>query len=147
MIYYFIIEKTIFDNAIFAFNTVNDYTLQKSDFNKEFVKNEKTYVACICDEAYITDSLFEKVAPENLQNWLCPDVTEISPRQFDLQLIDEGLYEQVIFMIDQSPLEVKVWYNRSTVIKIDNPILNEFASMLNKDIVYLKSFFKKASLK
>lgn len=148
MIYFYIIEKAVFEKTVFSFNTFNGYTLSKSDFEFSFNKNNVDYVACLCDESYISDeTVFTKIFQNDLEKWLISDVLEISPRQFDLQLIDEGMYEQVKSMIDQSNLEVKIWYTRSTVIKIDNPILREFAMLLGKDIEFLKSFFKKASLK
>lgn len=144
MIYYFLIEKRIFDTTVFAFNTVNDYTLQRSDFEFSFLKNDVDYVACLCEEAYINDTFFEKVEPSDLDNWLRPLVKEITPRQFDLQLIEEGLYNSVQALIAQSNLETQIWYNRSTIIKIDNPVLAQFATVLGKDSEFIQDFFNKA---
>lgn len=146
MIYFFIIEKTIFDTTVFAFNTVNDYTLSKSDFVHEFTKNDKQYIACACDEAYISDSVFEKIAPENLQNWLIPEVTLITPRQLDLQLLEEGLYDEMQEIIKTS-IEAKIWYTRSLNFERDHPMLLTFATLLGKDYTYIVEFFNKASKK
>jgi hypothetical protein len=121
---------------------VNDYTLSKSDFVHEFTKNNKQYVACTCDEAYISDLLFEKVAPENLQNWLTPEITLITPRQLDLQLLEEGLYDEMQEIASTS-IEAKIWYTRSSNFERDHPMLLQFTEMLGKDYTYIVEFFNK----
>lgn len=146
MVYYFLIEKTIFEQTIFAFNTVNDYTLQKSDFNQDFEKDGKTYVACACDEAYISDSLFVKILPENLQSCLSSDVTLITPRQLDLQLLEENIYDKMQEIVKTS-IEAKIWYTRSLNFERDHPMLLQFAQLLGKDYKYIVNFFNKASKK
>lgn len=148
MIFYYIIEKKVFEKTVFAFNSFNDYTLQRSDFEFNFIKNDVEYVAALCDEAYILDeSIFIKKQQSELDSWLINDILEITPRQFDLQLIEDGLYAQVQNLISRSSLEVQIWYKRSTIIKITNPILNQLAQILGKDDSFLREFFKKASNK
>jgi hypothetical protein len=75
-------------------------------------------------------------------------VESISPRQLRLQLLKDGLLQQVEAALQALPepekTAVKIEYEYATEIRIDNPLVTSIAMLLGFDDAALRDFFQTA---
>jgi hypothetical protein len=74
-----------------------------------------------------------------------PPVDRVSSRQFKLQLLADGIYDQVAAFVAAQPLAVQIAYENSATFQRDDPMMAAGFVALGKDEADVASFFESAS--
>ena len=96
------------DNDIIVTSTLLDDTV-KIDF--DYIDITNADIVCI-DACYIEDGQI-KVDQQKLIELNRRNMPQLTPIEFDIKLVDAGLYDQVQDLI-QSDIKLKIAYNRAT---------------------------------
>ena len=107
------------DNDIIVTSTLLDDTVE-IDF--DYIDITNADIDCI-DACYIEDGEI-KVDQQKLVEFNRKNMPALTPIEFDIKLVDAGLYDQVQSLI-QSDVKLKIAYTRATFFSRTDPFIDQ----------------------
>ena len=112
-------------NGVIVTSTLIDDTVE-IDF--DYVDITNADIDCI-DACYIEDGEI-KVDQQKLVEFNRKNMPALTPIEFDIKLVDAGLYDQVQSLI-QSDVKLKIAYTRATFFSRTDPFIDQARIALN----------------
>lgn len=112
------------DNGVIVTSTLLDDTVK---IDLDYIDITNADIDCI-DACYIEDGQI-KIDQQKLIEFNRKNMPTLSPIEFDIKLIDAGLYEQVQDLI-QSDIKLKIAYTRATFFSRVDPFVIQASEAL-----------------